>query len=140
MVRTLTASLLALTLIATPALATPQTEINATLRNDQSIWDGLFALALADQIRENCETIEARTFRATRFVYGVYSDARAYGFSRQEIRAFQVDDGTEAQMRARVQDYYTQHGVRIGASETYCALGLAEISAGTPAGNLMRAR
>ena len=81
-----------------------------------------------------------RTFRATRFVYGVYSDARAYGFSRQEIRAFQVDDGTEAQMRARVQDYYTQHGVRIGASETYCALGLAEISAGTPAGNLMRAR
>ena len=140
MVKTLTAAFLALGLLTAPALATPQSEINATLRNDASIWDQLFVLALADQIQETCPTIEARTFRATRFVYGVYSQARAYGFSRAEIRAFQTDDGTEADMRARVLTYFAQHGVCEGAPDTYCALGTAEISAGTPAGTLLRAR
>lgn len=140
MVKTLTAGLLALGLLTAPALATTQSEINAILRHDASIWDQLFVLALADQIQENCSTIEARTFRATRFVYSVYSQARAYGFSRAEIRAFQVDDGTEADMRARVLTYFAQHGVREGVPETYCALGTAEMSAGTPAGTLLRAR
>ena len=140
MVRTLTASFLALGLMTAPVLATTQQEINTTLRNDAAIWDGLFVLALADQIRETCPTMEARTLRATRFVFSVYSRARDYGYSRAEIRAFQVDDGTEVQMRARVQGYFDQNGVRMGAPETFCALGSAEIAAGTPAGTLLRAR
>lgn len=140
MVRAHSAAILALGLLSAPAMALTQQEINATLRNDASIWDQLFVLAVADQIRENCPSIEARTIRATRYVYGVYSDARAYGFSRQEIRAFQVDDGTEADMRARVAAYFNQNGVRVGAPETFCALGTAEINAGTPAGTLLRAR
>jgi hypothetical protein len=134
------AALLALALMMTPALAATQSEINATLRNDASIWDQLFVLALADQIREHCPTLEARTVRATRYVFGVYSQARDYGYSRAEIRAFQTDDGTEADMRARVLSYFAQHGVREGAPDTYCALGAAEMSAGTPAGTLLRAR
>lgn len=141
--RILVAPLLALTLALTPALpaqAVTQDEVNATLGTDAQLWSGLFALAVADQIREKCGTIEARTLRATAFVYELYSQARDHGFSRREIRAFQTAETTEARMRAEVAAYFAQHGVRAGDSETYCALGLAEIAAGSQAGELLRAR
>ena len=123
-----------------PAQAATQDEINATLGADPAIWSGLFTLAVADQIRTYCESIEARTFTATRFVYGLYSQAREYGYSRDEIRAFQRADSTEARLRAEVGAYFAQNGVREGAPETYCALGQAEIAAGSAAGELLRAR
>lgn len=126
--------------LAVPARATSQDEINATLGADAELWQGLFALALADEIRTHCEQIEARTIRATTFVYGLYSRARGYGYSRQEIRAFQTADSTEARMRSEIGAYVAQHGVRSGAPETYCALGRSEIASGTQAGELLRAR
>tara|TARA_R110002124_G_scaffold54062_3_gene154272 strand:- start:3353 stop:3775 length:423 start_codon:yes stop_codon:yes gene_type:complete len=140
MVIRLPALVLGATLIAAPLWAAPQEEINATLGADTEIWNGLFAIALADQIRENCDSISARNFRAMRFIYGLYGRAREYGYSRQDIQAFQRDDAVGDRMRAEVMAYFAENGVREGASETYCALGLAEISADTPAGNLLRAR
>ncbi|MEZ5751041.1 MAG: DUF5333 domain-containing protein [Paracoccaceae bacterium] len=137
--------LLALALVGTAALTAPvhgatQDEINATLAADPQVWQGLYALALADQIRTNCPTISARTLAATSFVWNVYSRARDHGFSRDEIRAFQVHPSTEARLRAEIGAYFTQHGVREGQPETYCTLGQAEIAAGTEAGELLRAR
>jgi len=142
MIRALTAATTALMLLALPVSASSQSqdEINATLGGDPDLWDGLFAVALADQIRENCDTIQARSLRATAFIYDLYSTARGYGFSRAEIRAFQVDDGTAERMRAQVHDYFDENGVREDAPETYCVLGLAEIAAETSAGTLLRAR
>ena len=131
---------LALILLASPALAATQTEINATLGSDAQIWTGLRSLAMADELRNNCPTLEAREWNARFLVVELYNAARAHGFSRQEIRAFQVDDGTETRMRAEVMDYFAQHGVREGDAQTYCALGLSEIAAGSQAGELLRAR
>ena len=126
--------------LTAPAMAATQDEINATLGGDAAIWRGLFALAVADEIRNNCESIEARTIRATSFVLGLYNRARDYGYSRSEIRAFQTADSTEVRMRAEVGAYFAQNGVREGVSETYCALGQSEIAAGTQAGDLLSAR
>ena len=126
--------------LAAPAHATSQDEINATLQGDAEIWSGLRWLAIADELRNNCDSIEARTFRTTGFVLGLYNRARDHGFSRQEIRAFQTADSTETRMRAEVSAYFAQHGVREGAPDTYCALGLSEIAAGSQAGELLRAR
>ncbi|GAB4263538.1 MAG: DUF5333 domain-containing protein [Pararhodobacter sp.] len=140
MVTRLSLALIAALSVGAPALAVSQDEINATLAGDAAIWSGLFTLAVADQIRTHCPTIEAREFRATRFVWTLYNAARAYGYSRQEIRAFQTHDSTEARLRAEVMAYFAEHGVREGEPETYCALGLTEISAGTQAGELLRAR
>ena len=125
---------------ATASQAATQDEINATLGADAELWQGLFWLALADEIRGNCDRIDARTLRATGYVLDLYNQARAYGFSRQEIRGFQTADSTEARMRAEVGAYFARNGVREGDAETYCALGRAEIAAGSPAGNLLRAR
>jgi hypothetical protein len=133
----ITAAALAL---AMPAAAATQDEINATLSGDAGIWQGLFALAVADEIRNNCPSIEARTIRATAFVYDLYGQARGYGYSRSEIRAFQTADSTETRMRAEVGAYFAQNGVRQGVPDTYCALGRSEIAAGSQAGELLRAR
>ncbi len=139
---TLVAVLLAAGLgLSAPARANPtQDQINATLAADPQIWQGLFALALADEIRNHCEAIEARTLRATSFVYGLYNRARDHGYSRDQIRAFQRADSTEARMRTEVMAYFTQHGVREGVPDSYCALGRSEIAAGSQAGELLRAR
>ncbi|MCB1390699.1 MAG: DUF5333 domain-containing protein [Rhodobacteraceae bacterium] len=126
--------------LAAPAIAASQDEINATLSADTEIWQGLFALAVGDQIRTHCDSIDVRTIRTTGFVYSLYNRARDYGYSRAEIRAFQTADSTEARMRAEVQAYFALHGVREGAPETYCALGRSEIASGTQAGELLRAR
>ena len=126
--------------VAVPAGATTQDQVNATLGADADLWRGLFALALADQIRTRCDTIEARTLRSTAFVLSLYNRARDHGFTRDQIRAFQRADSTEARMTAEVMAYFASNGVREGEAETYCALGRAEIAAGTQAGELLRAR
>ncbi len=126
--------------VAGPVSAATPEENLAILGADTELWSGLFALAVADEIRNNCPTIEARTLRATAFVYGLYRRARGYGFTRQELRAFQVHETTGTRMRAEVGVYFAQHGVREGVPDTYCALGLAEIAAGSQAGEILRAR
>lgn len=130
----------AVTPLASPAAATSQAQVNATLSADTQIWSGLYALALGNEIQENCSSIDVRTFRATRFVYGLYSRARGYGFSRDEIRGFQRADSTETRLRAEVMAYFAENGVREGNEQSYCDLGRAEIFAGSQAGELLRAR
>lgn len=122
------------------AQAASQDEINATLGADPTIWSGLFALAVGDQIRTQCESMEVRTLHTTAFVFGLYNRARDYGYSRPEIRAFQTADSTEERLTAEVLAYFAENGVREGEPETYCALGHAEIAAGTQTGELLRAR
>lgn len=122
------------------SLASTQAEVNATLSSDQRVWSSLVALAIADEIRTHCPTIEAREFRTTTFVLGLFNHARGLGFSRQEIRAFQVHETTETRLRAEVNGYFAANGVREGAADTYCVLGLAEIAAGSQAGEFLRAR
>jgi hypothetical protein len=125
---------------APAAQAATQDEINATLGADTELWQGLFWLAVADEIRKNCDQMDARMLRAVSYVSDMYDRARSYGFSRQEIRGFQTADSTEVRMRADVGAYFAQNGVREGDADTYCALGRAEIAAGSPAGHLLRAR
>ncbi|WP_417596964.1 DUF5333 domain-containing protein [Pararhodobacter oceanensis] len=139
---TLATATLALSLAVTSAQAqtTPQAEVNATLMADDYIWSGLFSVAVADQIRNECARMDARTFRATRFLYDLYGKARDYGYSRDQIDTFRRDEANQELLRTWVMQYFDQHGVRLDAPETFCALGEAEIAAGTRAGTLLRAR
>ncbi|MBN8291615.1 DUF5333 domain-containing protein [Rhodobacter sp. NTK016B] len=133
--------------VATLALAYPaaaqevsQDEVNATLGADPQLWAGLFQLAMAWDIDNNCDSIEPRRIAATSYIFGLYNQARAYGYSRRQIRTFQTADSTEARLRSEVGAYYEANGVVEGDAETYCALGRAEMAAGSPAGQLMRTR
>lgn len=122
------------------AQARTQAEVNAALRGDSEIFNGLYVMGIAHGIRDICPTIEARMLRANSLALNLYSRARSLGFSYDEVRAFLRDDDHKAELRAIVIAYYNQRGADIEQPETICALGEAEIAAGTSAGALLRAR
>jgi len=141
----LRSSIAALALGALPmgvatAQARTQADVNATLRADSEIFNGLFVMGIAHGIRDTCPTIDARMLRANSLALSLYNRARSMGFSRDEIRTFLRDDANKAELRAIVIAYYNQQGAQVEQPDTICALGLAEIAAGTPAGALLRAR
>lgn len=125
---------------AAGAQARTQAEVNAALRNDQEIYNGLYVMGIAHGIRDICPTIEARMLRANSLALNLYSRARSLGFTYNEVRAFLRDEDNKAEMRAIVIAYYNQRGADIEQPQTICALGEAEIAAGTSAGSLLRAR
>lgn len=122
------------------AQARTQAEVNAALRADPEIFNGLFVMGIAHGIRDTCPTIEARMLRGHSMALSLYNRARSLGYSYNEIRAFLRDQENKDDLREIVIAYYNERGARVEQPETICALGLAEIAAGTPAGALLRAR
>ena len=127
-------------LAAPAAAAQSQAEVNAALRGNAVIYNGLFAIAVADQVRRNCDSVDARMVRAITFARSLERQARSLGFAEPQIRAFIDSREEKDRMRAHVQRYFAEQGVREGVPETYCALGRAEIARGTQAGALLRTR
>lgn len=140
MVRFCKALVLAVTLAASPAMAVTQDEVNATLRADAQVWGGLLALGIAHGISEICPSFEARTFSGRLFLLGLYNRARSLGYSRAQIRDFVEDDAEKARLRTEVLAHFARNGAREDAPDTVCALGRAEIAAGSLAGDYIRAR
>ena len=129
-------------LFALPATAQglTQAEVNQTLREHPQISQGLFAVALATAVRDICPEIEGRLFRGLSYLNGLQQQAMALGFSRSQIRAFVEDPAEVALMYERVRAYARARGAAEDQPETVCALGRAEIAAGSDAGRLLRQR
>jgi len=141
MIRQLFPALVLSLAAATAAVAAQsQADVNTALRGDPEIYNGLFSMAVADQIRRNCDSIDARMIRAISFARSLERKARALGYAEPQIRAFLDSREEKDRMRAEVLRYFEAQGVREGEPETYCALGLAEISRNSQAGALLRTR
>jgi hypothetical protein len=138
------AALLAAVLMgaALPALAqsVPQAQVNQTLRTHPEISAGLFNIALATAVRDICPSIDGRFFRGLSYLNGLQDQALALGFSRAQIRAFVEDEAEVAHMYERVRAYAGARGASESDPDTVCALGRAEIAAGSAAGRLLRQR
>ena len=94
--KTLTAAaLLALAVPAAHAVAKP------SLREVPEIEDALFAVAIADAVRDNCDEINARMIRALTTLQRLKSRANELGYSDDEIRAYVESDTEKARMRAK---------------------------------------
>lgn len=139
MMRRLRHMALVLACAAMPAAAS-QAAVNDALRGNPEIYNGLFAIAVADQVRKNCDSISPRMIRAFTFARSLQARAREMGFSDAEIDAFLDSDAEKARMRASVTRYFAQNGVVESDPETYCALGRTEIARASQAGVLLRAR
>ena len=118
----------------------PMAEAKQPLAEVKPITQGLLAVGLADEIRNNCPSISARMLRALTFMNKLKSEARALGYSDEEIRTFRKNRAEKAKMRARGEAYLKQNGVLKGQPETYCALGRAEIKKSSKIGALLRAK
>lgn len=111
-----------------------------SLREVKEIDDGLFAVAVADEIRQQCDGISARLFRALGYINTLESRAKELGYSEQEIKAYVKSPEEKARMRARGEAYLKANGVSYADKETFCTLGRAEIEKGTLIGQLLRAK
>jgi hypothetical protein len=115
--------------LATPALALPP------LSENTYINDRLIQARVADRIRKECGSIAAR------FAYA-YSQARALkryaldqGYSEAEIEAFLDSKADKDRVKAAAEAYLLANGATDEAG--FCALGRAEIAAGSVAGSLI---
>ena len=131
----MTAFILAICLSVLTALPT---DAKTPLRDVGEIDDGLLAVAIADEMRKNCDTLDARLFRAFGMLQNLKQRAKELGYTSEEIEAYVSSAEEKARMRARGESWFKDRGVAIGDYEQYCALGAQEVLQGTTIGRLLR--
>ncbi|WP_243612352.1 DUF5333 domain-containing protein [Shimia aestuarii] len=110
------------------------------LREATEINNGLFAVAIAREIKDYCPTINARYFRAFNFLSSLKRKARDMGYSDAEIEAYVDNDEEKARLRARGEAYLAAKGVSYDDPQSFCALGREEIQKSSQIGVLLRAK
>ncbi len=109
----------------------------SSLREERDIDEGLFAVGLAHEIRENCPAISARFFKAIGVLRGLERMARSRGYSEDDIRKHLKSDAEKERLRARASRYMDAQGFG-QTPEGYCALGRSEIAQKSNIGALLR--
>ncbi len=128
----LKSAIIAMTMaLASPALALPPLSENAYIN------DRLIQARVADRIRKECPSINAR------FAYA-YGQARALkkyaedqGYTDAQIDTFLDSPADKTRVKAAAEAYLKANGVVAGNAATFCALGKKEIAAGSVAGSLI---
>ena len=110
------------------------------LQDETQINNGLLAVGIADEIRNRCDSISARTFRALGFLNSLKRDARSKGYSNDEINRYTKSKTEKTKMRKRGQVYLAQNGASTSDAASMCRLGRAEIKKRSQIGVLLRAR
>lgn len=112
----------------------------ANIKDDKEVFSRLLITAIANEIRENCETIAAREIKATFYVLGIVSYAKRQGFSMDEIDTFRNDETQQNRLRAATYKYLDANGVDRSKKTGYCALGTVEMNNRTASGKLLKSR
>ena len=139
MISARTLAALAAATLTLGALAAPAAALEP-LSQERHINSRLIAARIADRIRRECPTLNARMLYA-------YGQARALeryaldkGYSRAEVEAFLDDKAERRRIYAVAEDYMARNGVKKGDAESYCRLGRQEIANGTVTGSLLVAK
>lgn len=132
---------LALSAFVAPVLMMSATHgAAASLSENKTINDGLFAIAAADEIRKTCPSIDARMLKALGFLNSLESHARQQGYSKREIDDFVDSKADKKRLEKRAADYLAAKGAVSARPETYCTVGRAEIAANSQIGALLKAK
>ena len=110
----------------------------AELKDNAEVFSRLLNTAIANEIREKCDTIAAREIRAGLYVLGIVSYAKKQGFSMDEIEAYRRDPVEQEKLRVAGYAYLDGHGVNREENTGYCELGQAEMSAKSQIGRLLK--
>ncbi len=110
------------------------------LHENPPVVKAFYSLGLADEVRRNCAVIDARMFRAWRFLDSIRRYARKSGYSDGEIDEFVENRAAKERLRARIRADLAKRGATPGTPEGYCTVGHEEIAKGSVAGRLLRAK
>ncbi|MCH2095829.1 MAG: DUF5333 domain-containing protein [Rhodobacteraceae bacterium] len=126
-----------MTFLIAAVLTTGPVQAKPGLRDVPELDQGLFVIALANEIRRKCDDISPRWLRANSYVNDLQDKALSLGYTRAEVKAHLDDDAEKDRMRGLAARYMTDKGV---ANGDFCGLGRIEIAAGTDIGRLLRER
>lgn len=111
-----------------------------SLREVPEIEGPLFAVAMAKEIADHCDSLAARFLKGVGELRRLRARANALGYADSEIRAYIQSDVEKARMRAKGERQLIASGVSYQDSETFCAFGRAEIKKNSAIGVLLRAK
>lgn len=111
-----------------------------SLAEEEDINQGLFYLAVGDEIRKRCDSITPRVFRAIGYMNSLKDEALARGYSRDEIETYINDKEEKRKIRGRSDAYIRAQGAEPNDGPSLCRLGRAEIARDSPIGQLLRER
>ncbi|WP_412563428.1 DUF5333 domain-containing protein [Thalassobius sp. MITS945101] len=134
MMTTAVALTLALTPIGGQATAKPP------LRDVAEIDSNMLWVALAIEVSDKCEEINARTLKGLAFLNSLRSRAKSMGYSSDEIKAYVNSDAEKARIRTLGEAYVKSKGLNPADTGDLCTLGHAEIAARSQIGVLLKAK
>jgi hypothetical protein len=108
------------------------------LNQVSEIDDGLMTIAIADEIRKNCDGISARMIRALRQIKALETRAEALGYSEDEIDAYVNSASEKKRMRKKAEAYLASQGVAFDDTKALCSFGRAQIAEGGAIGFFLR--
>lgn len=123
--------ILCLTLAAPVWAKTPLSQVS-------EIDDGLMAIAIADEIRQNCDDINARMIRAYQQIKALENRAKALGYSDDEIDDYVNSSAEKKRMRKKAETWLASKGVAASDEKALCKFGRDDISRGGPVGFFLR--
>jgi hypothetical protein len=123
-----------LAMLATPSVALQPLEENPT------VIRGFYAIGLADEVRKNCATIDARMFRAYNYLRSLARYAQKEGYSDEQIKQLTDNKQEKERLRKIIRADLAKRGASPKTPEGYCTVGREEIAKNSAAGRLLRAR
>ena len=108
------------------------------LKDVAVVRDGIIAVGVAYEIGDKCGSIEARYLRGLGFLEELKDHAAGLGYTDAEIDAYIDDDAEKDRLEAVARQQLADLGAVPGDETSYCAVGAAQIAAGTQVGMLLR--
>lgn len=109
-----------------------------SLADEADINASLMAIGIADEIRNTCDDIRPRMFRALSTLSALRSKARERGYSSAEIEDYVTSKAEKKKMRVRAEAFLMAAGIDPKDPEQLCAYGRAEIDRKSQIGVLLK--
>ena len=119
---------IAMTLIACVfATAGPAAALEP-LPQEKYINDRLIAARVADRIRRECDSIDARLIFAFSQARALKRYAQDKGYTNAQIDRFLDSESDKKRIYGVAEDYLARKGATAGSEASYCAIGRDEIA------------
>lgn len=110
------------------------------LAKEKYINDRLIAARIADRVRRECPTLDARMFFAFQQARALKQYALKKGYSNQQIDTFLKSKEDKKRIYAVAEDYLKRKGAKAGNVQSFCKIGKQEIANKSVIGSLLVAK